>query len=949
MAFFDRHPTSFRLLFALVAVGLLWTSSVNIYRSATVATDENVFAVPPSHLYIAKQIPAAPLKIEQEEFGANDVPRDPVVGGPRAGDLLLAVDGKPVDSISTVLALMQASPDDSVDIDIFRLSAHNQGRFRVHIDRFPENFVYRLAPVAHVIEVTEDGASDRAGMQRGDLILRVNGRSFNSVQEADRILRDAKIGSIIEYEVLRDNQVLALDVEVVSFGLSLVSLVLYLCGLLTMAIGMLFGFLRPTVRGPRLLSLAFVLIGYFVATFFVRPFATEYELLLVVRDIAATLSPFLGLPLWIHATYLFPNRRKCGRWRILTPYLISTATLVLVFSMQIFAQESIGGTMFPLMLGVLLVFKLGTDVFDAVRSGGEFGIAERILAYGSYGSILIALGCVIAGLSSDNEVLLGMAGPAIVIMPLTHVFVVLRFRLLDFTWRMRRGTQYLILSSIWNGAMFVLIVTAVVWVAMVEIDLPQVRVSGGDVEIVRGPMTAGREHVVETLFKMCVGIGLLALIWNLRGRVQRHIDQKFHRSRLDFGTAGARLTEVLVTKLSARDLARELAAQLSEIVRIKRVAVVLIREGKVNCFGIHGIDERQWEAFCHEYAGRFVKAVGQLRTEFNVDILPRVVRDALRPLELSYIIPMRSDDVVVGAVFIGETMGEQALSWDELSFLNSAARQSALTIENVFLYDDLAVQERLKHELSIARRIQLESLPQQTPLVGGLDMAGISIPALEVGGDFYEYLSRADAPREISIVIGDVSGKGTSAALYMAKVQGILRTLYDSCKEPRAILAHLNRLLIRDMARDSFITATVAHIDADTMQMRMARAGHVPLFHYHASDGSISQEAPQGPGLGLVRGETFGDMVDEVSSQLAPGDILVFMTDGIIEARGAGADAIGEEELRRLLEGMEHRSAHYIRDKIITSIQNLTDGDDQLDDQTLVIVKVRDAAQDGRK
>src|SRR5690606_18908610 len=116
---------------------------------------------------------------------------------------------------------------------------------------------------------------------------------------------------------------------------------------------------------------------------------------------------------------------------------------------------------------------------------------------------------------------------------------------------------------------------------------------------------------------------------------------------------------------------------------------------------------------------------------------------------------------LIGIILVGEKLSETAYQNDDLLFLSAISGQASVAIENSLLYEDLANQERYKHELEIARKIQLASLPMKTPNIPGLDIVGASIPALEVGGDFYDYLNgKSDS---ITIVIGDVSGKGTSA------------------------------------------------------------------------------------------------------------------------------------------------------------------------------------------
>ncbi|MEL6821984.1 MAG: PP2C family protein-serine/threonine phosphatase [Calditrichota bacterium] len=260
-----------------------------------------------------------------------------------------------------------------------------------------------------------------------------------------------------------------------------------------------------------------------------------------------------------------------------------------------------------------------------------------------------------------------------------------------------------------------------------------------------------------------------------------------------------------------------------------------------------------------------------------------------------------------------------------------------MAIENSFLYDELAERERLKHELAIARRIQLASLPQHTPVVKGLDIAGISVPALEVGGDYFDYLN--GKPDDLTIIVGDVSGKGTSAALYMSKVQGIMRSLYEFGLSPKDLFIRANQLLRVDMEKQSFITALGVSFNPLEKKLRLARAGHAPLYHYQAKEDSVKEWLPKGIGMGLAGSDTFAGEIEETTVPYAEGDIFLLITDGITEAQRDGGEEYGEEKMNQILASANGATAKKIRDSIVASVNQFTGDAPQHDDLTLVVVK----------
>ena len=210
-------------------------------------------------------------------------------------------------------------------------------------------------------------------------------------------------------------------------------------------------------------------------------------------------------------------------------------------------------------------------------------------------------------------------------------------------------------------------------------------------------------------------------------------------------------------------------------------------------------------------------------------------------------------------------------------------------------------KERLEEELRIARTIQMSLLPAQGAVtVPGLRVAALCLPAAEVGGDYYDLLPLSDT--RMGVLVADVSGKGTSAALYMAELKGLVLSLSRIYESPARLLAEANRILSANMDARSFITMTYAVVDTVRRTMRYARAGHNPLLHFEARTGRSHVLTPAGLGLGLDRGERFERVLEEAEVPLASGDLFLFFTDGLSEAMNTRSELFGEKRLRKILE-----------------------------------------------
>ncbi|HJS59923.1 MAG TPA: SpoIIE family protein phosphatase, partial [Vicinamibacteria bacterium] len=276
-------------------------------------------------------------------------------------------------------------------------------------------------------------------------------------------------------------------------------------------------------------------------------------------------------------------------------------------------------------------------------------------------------------------------------------------------------------------------------------------------------------------------------------------------------------------------------------------------------------------------------------------------------------------------------------SRDQLGELAESFNSMGRGIED--LLRQRAEKERLEEELRIARQIQMSLLPLEGAItLPGLRIAALCLPAAEVGGDYYDLIPLS--PTRMGVLIADVSGKGTSAALYMAELKGLVLSLSRIYDSPAKLLCEANRILSANMDARSFITMTYAVVDTAAASMRYARAGHSPILHLEKSTGRTRVLTPPGLGLGIDRGDRFEKILEEAHVPLAPGDSFLFFTDGLSEAMNTRAELFGEARLREILEASEALGSDELKERILEEIRRFVGEAAQHDDMTMVILKV---------
>jgi len=313
------------------------------------------------------------------------------------------------------------------------------------------------------------------------------------------------------------------------------------------------------------------------------------------------------------------------------------------------------------------------------------------------------------------------------------------------------------------------------------------------------------------------------------------------------------------------------------------------------------------------------------------------LRDAMGVSTEALIAPLVIKEGLRGLFILDRAPDREPPSEEELRLLTTMLSQGAIAIENALLYEELTEQERLKKEFEIARRVQLSLLPQRTPEMTGLEIAGICLPAEEIGGDYYDYFALDG--ETLGIAIADVTGKGSSAAFYMAVIKGIMLSLTPRHRSPRELLRELNRRVLQTMDRRIFATMIYATLDTRLKVLTFARAGHNALIRRRARDGGVEFLTPRGIGLGLAQDGHFEQHISEVRVRYDVGDLFIFYTDGISEAMNLERQEFGEDKLMAYVASLDACTAREVNAGIIDRIfEHMRQGAPH-DDITLVTVK----------
>jgi len=259
----------------------------------------------------------------------------------------------------------------------------------------------------------------------------------------------------------------------------------------------------------------------------------------------------------------------------------------------------------------------------------------------------------------------------------------------------------------------------------------------------------------------------------------------------------------------------------------------------------------------------------------------------------------------------------------------------AFVIVNLLLAFELADKLSAKGELDVARKIQFDLIPQHSSGINNFEVVSYYEPAREVGGDYFDVI---ELKERAFICVGDISGKGMAAALYMVRVQAIIHMLLENFSSVKEIIINLKKYFSKNLRREYFLTLSMASIEKDG-SINICRAGHMPTYWYKNDSKEFDILCPRGIGIGLNDKGVFEKTLEEITIKPASKDIIFFFTDGISEAMNSYFQLFGEENIKRIIKNNSEKSAAEIKNALLNAITAFRGTAYQNDDLTFIILK----------
>ena len=452
-------------------------------------------------------------------------------------------------------------------------------------------------------------------------------------------------------------------------------------------------------------------------------------------------------------------------------------------------------------------------------------------------------------------------------------------------------------------------------------------------------MLASATTVDPTVFQTAFLLISLVLFQPVFSWLEETLERVFLRDRGDPRGLLRRVSGEVLTVLDRDTLAEKLLSSLREGIPARTTVLLFApdqRDPLAHGFG-GGVDLDRIAACPRQSLIRFFEGSDILRL---VEIAPlasdRGVAADLLPIlatEPYVLLPLRHGGEFLGLIALGRKITETRYTAVELDLLQTLANQTSVAVTNALLYRDSLEKRVLEEELSVARRIQQQSLPKKLPQTPGFGLAALNAPSKFVGGDYYDTVELD--PGRYLVAIADVAGKGVPAALLASMVQASIRTQALDRQPVGVIMGRLNRLVHDATPDDRFATCFLVEVSGDGQQLSFSNAGHnYPILRSAGGGCRFLDQGGIPLGIEPLHAYTGSETV------LRPGDALLMYTDGITDARNRRGEDFGDERLMALVERLPERlSAEEIIRAVADEVARFSDGAEQIDDITLVALK----------
>jgi sigma-B regulation protein RsbU (phosphoserine phosphatase) len=739
-----------------------------------------------------------------------------------------------------------------------------------------------------------------AGLTEGDHLLALDGHAIDGMEDLYPPIMRARKGAKVTFIVAKaDGATHAATVTLASIRAAPPDLFDWATFLITgaavpaLCVGLGFWVAAVRIRDP--LAWLLLLLFLSLSEFGGLSWRSNFSRLDWFHNIAAVYQPILSnfwpLSMFLLGIYFpdrlaFDRRRPWVKWIVLGPYLVYLATAIILVdvvelrhaALAVRLQDALGpfGIMGSLLAFVAItVFFAATGARRGMEKRQDAGRRLRLMHTGAFVAItplLIAVVLQLAGIVDLSERAILLLLSLLFVFPLTMAYVIVVERALDVRLVVRQGVQYLLA----RGGVRVLQLVGSIAVFFLALDRFNI---GGD-----SPLR---------FVSIAIGVAAIVAIGRFGDRLRRWVDRKFFREAYDAEQILAELANQVRTIVETQPLLETVGRQISSALHVPRLAILLNGGARLEPAYALGYADIRPVPLPSDVGG--VSGDTALRAALDAEL----------------VLPLSANQKLVGVMGLGPKQSEEPFTSSDVRLLDAVATQTGLALENsrltVQIAEEIADREKRKRELEIAREVQQRLFPQSYPPVPRLDYAGLCRPALEVGGDYYDFVPVPGG--KFGIAVGDISGKGIPASLLMATLRAYLRgqtiaaAAVPSAHPLAAMVVNLNALVYESSATNRYATFFYAQYDPATRILDYVNAGHNPPMIFRGDKGAGG--GGQGAAAELIRLDVGGPVVgllpecayEQGRVTLQPGDLFVSFTDGISEAMNSEMEEWGEERL----------------------------------------------------
>jgi len=767
----------------------------------------------------------------------------------------------------------------------------------------------------------------KAGLKYPDKILEANEIRLSSSLDLGEIISRTPTGDSVTYAVERGGALIEVTVPTMRFTVADLLMTFgstFVAGITYMLIGIIVFTMKPDIKaswtfftGCLVLSLwsitifdvhtthyGFIRFHLMAAAFFPAAFVHFSLYFPEPRNLVNRYPRFQLLPYFVFLLiaapllYLYPRKGFQVFYFLAQIYMIFAALAVLYpVTMAYFRPPSVLARQRAkvVLLGAALAFPIQTSAYFSQLVFGSF-LGMRI---------------------QTNFLALPL-----MIFPASIAYAIAKHNLFDVDVYIKRAVGYAILTALIVGAY-----------ALVSIPLN---------------ILMGRYQVAQSkAFPILFTLGVILVFNPLRDRVQAFVDRVFFRREYDYGKIVEKMGAAMTSLLDLGEVLDRLVGTFIEDMFIDTSSVMLLSPAKAEyqIYLADGDYKREIEEVIFNRDDPIMQILQQEKRELTkYDVLEDPKYKGIseeggrnfETLHASLMVPLVYQDELIGLFSLGDKKSGKFYNREDIELLHTLANQSAVAIENARLFQESLEKQRMEEELAIARELQTSMLPATFPEIEGIEIAATSIPAREVGGDFFDFIEMGE--ERLGLVIADVTGKSVSGALVMSASRSVFRMLSEEQLTVGEIMVRANRRTKKDIKSGMFVALLYAVVDAESRTLNLCSAGQTQPIHLSAE----TEEAR----LVETEGDTFplGILEDadyqETRLKLASGDKVVFYTDGIVEAMNDQEEIFGFDRLLDVVQGTRAMDAEALLKEVIDQVNQFAGGAAQHDDLTVIVLSV---------